>query len=373
MLSENVLPTYRASNGVSVMSDAQGSPAERLLGLTLENGWKVVERYQRDPKFSGGNFCVGYRVENYDGRQGFCKALDYAAIFSAAADPAMLLEHITKSYNFERDVLRKCDEFRMSRVIRILDNGVVHIEGASISVSYMIFEYAQYDIRRELDQEKDLEAALRLRTLHHVATGLRQLHKVRIVHQDLKPSNVLILDPCAERRSSKLGDLGRATDIEVAAPHDDLPIAGDRNYAPPEQLYNATPMEFGPRRLACDLYHLGSLATFMFTSLSMNALLASELHPSHLWTSWTGPYEDVLPYVRDAFGRSLSAFHDACPQPVADPLTNLVRYLCEPDPNLRGHPVERRTSTNPYGLQRVVSELDRLATRAAMRAQGRQV
>jgi eukaryotic-like serine/threonine-protein kinase len=356
------------------MSDASRSPAEMLEGLTLGDGWRVVERCKRDPLSTGGNFSVGYRVEHIDGRQGFCKALDYSAIFTMGGDPAPLLQELTESYNFERDILHKCDEFRMSRIIRILDDGVVSIERFFIPVSYIIFEYAQYDIRRELDQEKDLQAAIRLRTLHHVATGLGQLHSIEIAHQDLKPSNVLIVDARADQRDCKLGDLGRAADRRVSAPHDDCPIAGDRTYAPPEQLYNAIPVEFGPRRLGCDLYHLGSLAAFMFTSVSMNGLLLLELHPSHVWTLWTGTYEDVLPYVRDAFGRALSAVHAACPAEVADRLTKLISYLCEPDPDLRGHPAERlAVSGNQYSLQRVVSELDLLARRATMHAQGKQV
>jgi eukaryotic-like serine/threonine-protein kinase len=352
--------------------EAPRSAAELLVGLTLGDGWKVIERFEREAGQTGGNFCVGYRVEHSDGRRGFCKALDYAAVFRMGGDPATLLQRMTESYNFERDVLRKCDEFGMSRIIKILDNGVVEVEGYSISVSYIIMEYAQYDIRRELDQQQDLEAALRLRTLHHAATGLRQLHSAQIAHQDLKPSNVLILNPNVRQRSSKLGDLGRATDSRVPGPHDELLVAGDRNYAPPEQLYNATPIEFGPRRIACDLYHLGSLATFMFTSLSMNGLLALELHPSHLWTSWSGTYAEVLPYVRDAFGRALARFHASCPDALAERLRVVVSYLCEPDPYRRGHPVEGN-STRPYGLQRIVSELDLLAVRAAMRVEGKKV
>jgi serine/threonine protein kinase len=357
-----------------MVSDRQPSAAEMLEGVTLGNGWRVVERCIRGPKDTGGNFCVGYRVEHSDGGQGFCKALDYARIFGMDGDPATLLQQLTESYNFERDILHKCDEFRMSRVIRILDDGSIRLEGSVFPISYLIFEYAQYDIRRELDEVRDLEAALRLRTLHHVATGLSQLHNARIAHQDLKPSNVLIVDASVATRSSKLGDLGRATDTQIHAFHDDLPIAGDRSYAPPEQLYNAALVEFGPRRLACDLYHLGSLATFLFTSTSMNALLAQYLHSSHLWTSWTGTYVDVLPYVRDALGRALAEVEPACPAAISSRLTKLVAYLCEPDPHLRGHPAEKRNNPrNPYGLQRIVSEFDLLAKRAEMRTRGKQV
>ena len=349
------------------------SPAESLLGLALGE-WRVVERYERDPRSTGGNFCVGYRVSHPDGRFGFCKALDYSAVFTSGLDPATALEMITVSYNFERDLLGKCNEIGMSRIIRSLQSGAVGVQGSIIPVNYIIFEYAEYDVRRELDQNRDLEAVLRLRTLHQIATGLKQLHWIKVAHQDLKPSNVLIVNSSRQGRSCKLGDLGRATDSEVSAPHDSLAIAGDRTYAPPEQLYNATPVEFGARRLACDLYHLGSLATYMFTSMPMNGLLAQSLHPTHLWTIWSGEYSDVMPYVRDAFGRSLTVLHAACPASVADRLTKLVGYLCDPDPYLRGHPTERRNmSSNIYGLQRIVSELDLLATRAAIRARGAMV
>jgi eukaryotic-like serine/threonine-protein kinase len=352
---------------------AGASPAEMLLGSVLDNGWKVIEKYKRDSKSTGGNFCVGYRVENSDGQQGFCKALDYFGALQSGKDPALVLEAMTANFNFERDILRKCDEYGMSRVIRILDSGTVRTTDSPFPVSYLIFEFAEFDIRKELDDVDDLEASLRLRTLHHIATGLKQLHAIRIAHQDLKPSNVLIVDSHAERRNCKLGDLGRATDSQVSAPHDDLPIAGDRNYAPPEQLYNATPVDFGPRRLACDLYHLGSLAMFMFTSLPMNAHLAQNLHPTHMWTTWTGSYDEVMPYVRDAFGEALSTLREQCPATVADRLTRLVGYLCEPDPFRRGYQSQMRNSMNPYGLERIVSEFDLLAIRAGMRAQGSKV
>jgi serine/threonine protein kinase len=356
------------------MSGGVTSAAEMLEGRTLVNGWKVTERLIRRSKSTGGNFCVGYRVKHPDGREGFCKALDYAKVFSGGGDPATILQKLTENYNFERNILRKCGEFRMSRIVRMLDDGTIDVDGFPIPVSYIIFEYAQFDIRRELDEVEDLQAALRLRTLHHVAVGLGQLHGKHIVHQDLKPSNVLVVDPGTETRNSKLGDLGRATDRDVYTSHDDLPIAGDRNYAPPEQLYNSAPSDFEPRRIACDLYHLGSLATFLFTTSSMNALLARHLHPSHLWTSWTGTYGDVMPYIRDAFGRSLSDLRSTCPEPIAERLTTLVGYLCEPDPYLRGHPAERRQNPlNPYALQRIISEFNFLAMRADMRVRGKSV
>lgn len=59
-------------------------------------------------------------------------------------------------------------------------------------VFYLIFELADGDIRRHLAVQESLDLAFVLRTLHHVAVGLDQLHRADIAHQDLKPSNVLI-------------------------------------------------------------------------------------------------------------------------------------------------------------------------------------
>lgn len=345
------------------------SPADMLEGQSLADGWRVVRRLDRPAGATGGTFSVGYLVEHPDGRKGFCKALDYTSML-AQADPAVALQVATAGYLFERNLYRKCGERRMSRVVKWLGDGVITPPGQMIPVNYIILERAEYDIRQELDLEADLEATLRLRTLHHVATGLRQLHQHLIVHQDLKPSNVLVFTSAAEGRNSKITDLGRATDVTIPAFQDDLKIAGDASYAPPEQLYNAIPQDFGPRRLACDLYQLGSLATFMFTTASMNALLKMELAPAHAWTSWTGTYEEVLPYVRAAYGKALETFRSETPKSVSQELTKLVGYLCDPDPFQRGYPLNKENAAHRYDLERFISKLDMLSIRASMRARG---
>jgi serine/threonine protein kinase len=339
--------------------------AELLTGSTLDGGWKVVELLPRRPGATGGNFSVGYRVEHPDGRQGFCKALDYASALSRPNTPEAL--HLaTEEYIFERDLHRKCEERRMSRILTALDDGQTFVPNCPIGqVDYIIFELAQYDVRRALDVEADLEATLRLRALHNVAAGLRQLHQAHIAHQDVKPSNVLILRNGLGERSSKLGDLGRATDAGRPALHDVYAIAGDRQYAPPEQLYGAVPVEFGPRRLACDIYQLGGLTTFMFTGATMNSLLSAELHPSHSWLAWSGTYSEVLPYVRDAFGRILEKIRASIGSAVAGDVTDLIRHLCEPEPTCRGYAVSKIGGGNPYALQKVVSRFDLLARRAS--------
>lgn len=345
--------------------------AERLVGKSLPGGWNVVSKIQRHPGDTGGNFSVNYLVENDDGREGFCKVLNYSWVVQAQAmglDPVDAMANAMAVYRFERDLTRKC--VGLSRVVTALDDGSITLpEYEQGVVSFIVFERAKGDIRRILNVEERVELASRLRILHNMATGVRQLHSHHVAHQDIKPSNALVFasGPSGPRHA-KLGDLGRATDRESPSPHDDYPIAGDPNYAPPEALYGAVPTDFGARRLACDLYQLGSMVSFVFTATTINALIHSELHPSHSWNNWRGTYRDVLPYVRDAFGRSVEKVGDSSPEVISDRVKRLVRWLGDPDPQLRGHPAEHQVGGNIYRLDRIVSELDLLSSRAAWRA-----
>jgi serine/threonine protein kinase len=197
---------------------------------------------------------------------------------------------------------------------------------------------------------------------------LKQLHGSNIAHQDLKPSNVLVFDG----RTSKLADLGRAAYQGHTPGHDHLHVAGDPTYAPPDLAYGFVLPEWNMRRLSCDVYHLGSMIVFFFTGMGMTGLLFKHLdlafQPSArpFAGGWTGTFEDVLPYVREAFERAIEEFGNHVPDPkLREKLVTMVRQLCEPDSRLRGHPLTRRQGGgNSFSLERYITDLDLLARRA---------
>ena len=126
------------------------------------------------------------------------------------------------------------------------------------------------------------------------------------------------------------------------------------------------------RRLSCDVYHLGSMIVFFFTGMGMTTLLFKHLDPSFQPSAnpftgeWTGTFEGVLPYVREAFERAIEEFggHIADPK-LRDKLVTMVRQLCEPDSRLRGHPLTRRPGGgNSFSLERYITDLDLMARRA---------
>lgn len=337
-------------------------PAEMLSGRLLDGGWMVGDRIEMGPDSTGGHFSVSYKVTSKHGKEVFLKALDYSGAFSSD-DPARELQRMTEAYNFERDVVAACRG--MDRVIRAITDGKTKIEGADAGgiVEYIIFELADRDVRSHLAQVGYLELAWRLRCLHHVSTGLKQLHTADIAHQDLKPSNVLVF----EGQISKVGDLGRAARKGQIAPHDDCECAGDKGYGPPELLYGYVDPDWTKRRLGCDAYLLGSMVFFMFSGVSATALLMEQVAEEHRWLVWSGTFDEVLPYLREAFNEVLSMFgSQIAVAELRRELTFIVRELCDPDPNIRGDAKNRTRGGNPFSMERYLTKFDLLARKAAI-------
>jgi eukaryotic-like serine/threonine-protein kinase len=342
-------------------------PATRLKGLTLASGWVVTDEIQRLPGGTGGHFSCGYKVKK-NGQSAFLKALDYSKVQELAlamgTDTLTALQVLVNAYQFERNLLRDCKQKRMDRVVIALEDGSVQVDpGPFGEVNYLIFEQAQSDVRTHLALFQDLNLIWILKCLHHIATGLYQLHSAKVAHQDLKPSNVLVFDA----NLSKIADLGCASIQGTVCPRDDFEFAGDSTYAPPELLYGSLDLDWGRRRQAADVYHLGSMVTFLFGGTSMTAMILANMPADHLYTVWAGTYSEVLAEIRNAFDIALEEFSRNVPgEQLRKALREAVSQLCDPEPTRRGHPSNRQGFANPYSLERYVNLFNLLSQRAAI-------
>ena len=336
-------------------------PAERLVGLILEGGWKVTERHTRGPGSTGGAFSVGYYVVNEKGRKAFLKALDISSALSSA-DPARAIQALTEGYNFERDVLNLCRDRRLDRIATAIADGTTRIPeaGDAGAVPYLIFELADGDVRSQIDFSQRFDVALRLRALHHIATGLWQLHKQAIAYQDLKPSNVLVFN----NDESRITDLGRAAVQGKTPPHETLTVQGDWRYAPPELMFNQTSDNWYVRRQGCDLYLLGSMVVYFFAGSAMTPELLKETPPSHRPDTWTGTYSEVLPVLRKAFGNVLDHLKPIIEPEYRSELMEIIVQLCDPDIARRGYPKARGNGAMQFSIERYVSKFNLLASKA---------
>ncbi|MBI5396591.1 MAG: protein kinase [Verrucomicrobia bacterium] len=344
--------------------DATVSAAEFLEGTDLANGWKVVSKLKPHATATGGNFSIPYVVERKEGketRRAFLKVLNLRRALSTP-DPLREIQRLTTAFNFERDTLALCKDKRLKRVAALIEDGQYSLPKSQIPIFYIIFEFADKgDIRRQIAQFNTLDLAWTLRTLHHIAIGLKQLHTNKIAHQDVKPSNVLIFSAVG----AKVSDLGCADSRGGESPRGHLTVAGDLSYAPLELLYNEVSSDWSIRRLGCDFYLLGSLVVFFFTGgSSMTGAILTHLHPSHRHTKWPHDYRSVLPYVRDAFELALESIKSGIPKEVQPRIIEILRYLCEPDPKRRGHLDSE--AGNQFNLERTISAFNLLAKKAEL-------
>ena len=339
-----------------------GPAANLQRGDVLAGQWTITEKLPQRRHATGGTFSVSYLAVNQRGRSGFLKAMDFHQGLSSS-DPAAEIQRMTEAFNFERGVLEYCQENRLSRVVDLIDSGVHRPNPDSLAdvIQFLVFEVAQGDIRAFIANERIWERAVALRTVHGVAAALQQLHRIRVAHQDVKPSNILLF----RNNGTKLADFGRAFMANNASPHQDIHVAGDTTYAPPERLYRDPVDSWEERRAACDMYLLGNVIVFMVTrGMSLTGLLFTYMNETHHPNNWSGTYKEVLPYVMDAFHRILNDLSASLDREYVLELHDHLEQLCHPCVERRGHPVNIRQGANQYSFERYVSIFDRLARRA---------
>jgi len=343
-----------------------GNPAESLLGMTLEGNWKVIEIVKRKPEDTGGHFSVCYVVEK-DKKKAFLKALD---LTDALQQPNFVdaINQMTTAFIFERDLLIKCKENHLSKIVTPLAHGQVSLPGQPpfLNVYYIIFEMADTNLRNQMARMRVFDLAWILRSLHNTAVALEQLHKSGIAHQDLKPSNVLIFN-----KESKVGDLGRSSDINIPSTNDKYTIPGDRSYAPFELFYGINSNVEFQLRYASDLFHLGSLIFFYFLHVNLQQIVFIEMKKHDIDKNLTrNDFYADLPYFQDGFTYALDILRkemDKYWTELSSELIPLTKMLCEIDPKKRGHYTNRYKKINQYSLERFISAFDLLAKKAEYR------
>jgi serine/threonine protein kinase len=350
---------FNMENPFKNISDDQISAVHSLEGRTLQTGWEVLEKTKIKPGGTGGNFSVCYIVKK-DNQIGFLKAINTLSFLRAEEDQTKAQADMLNTYNFEKEILSRCKNRNLTKVSKLLEASFENISGFLITgVYYMIFEKADSDVREHLNFTSLVDNAWKLRSLHNIATGIKQLHSIDVSHQDLKPSNVFIFDDGI----SKVGDLGRALSETLSAPHSSYDFSGDIRYAPPEVFHKYVLPEWKNKVFAIDCFLLGSMATFYFTGQSMIALLGSKINSSINILNLD--FENALPYWMNAFDESLIVIKEHTEDiEDQDKLLNAIKMLCHPDPKKRGHIKNIKSAGNNYQMERFVEIFNLLARKA---------
>lgn len=349
-----------------------------LEGQTI-NGWFVKTKLPKPDVSkgeSGGNFSICYVVSK-DNKDFFMKVLDYQSIASkplpAGVSRSEYMETALKEFNYEKNLSKYCKTRRISKVVVYEDFGELELNDYLFpTISYIIYEMANGNIRQFVEFSKKLEFSAKIRTLsdklqslRDVATGLSNLHRHDITHQDLKPSNVMSFE-----RESKIGDLGRSLcfDNEIDCPYIAVSFHGDWNYAPPEAIFNYLIPDVKERLYQMDNYTLGGLMSYYLAGASFNALMELFLPMPMIEMRRSGfKYDSVKTDLTNSYTKALELIRNEIPiESIREDIVKIVEYLCNPDPARRGHPknIVQTNRTSNYDLQRTISELDLALKRA---------
>jgi serine/threonine protein kinase len=339
--------------------------AQLLEGLELKGGWKVLSKQENQTHQSGGVYSCCYEVQNGT-RKGFLKAFDYSSADRITDDFAEEMKNILNAFTLEREILEKCTKNGCKNVIEILDSGSLKVDKATEypRVDYLILEWAEEgDVRNALHEQK-VTLEWKIRSLHQLALGLNELHKLSIAHQDVKPSNLVRVSNI----KTKISDFGSAvsviTQVSELPPHLSKNYCGSWEYAPPELLYGALDDSPVIRRIGCDLYLLGSMIAFYFTNMSMTSLIRLNLNDSLSWTHYSnyGNYKTIQSYVILSFEKALNDIGAKIESDyLREKLLLMLRYLCNPDPHERGHKKNISELGSNYNLERFITMFDLLA------------
>ena len=339
--------------------------SENLKGLNLTDDWYVEDIIKRSPHSTGGCFSCGYRVSK-NRKTAYLKAIDFSWAFSQP-DPPRALQAMTEAYNFERDLLEKCKNNHLSKIVYPITSGKVTVPGfpnSESTVYYIIFEMADGDIRTINEKIDCFDFALIFRTMHNLAVALKQIHTINIAHQDIKPSNALVFN-----NETKLSDMGRSSDLEHPFVNDTYPIPGDRNYAPLEQRYNYHSNNDFTDRFAADLYAFGSLFFFYFYNMSISQIMIQKARKYNIPIS--SNFEKDLPYWERLFDEVLFDLKEKLethiPEAEILKMLEIIRGLCNPDPKKRGHKKNLEQGYSQYDMQRFITELNILAKKAEVK------
>ena len=352
--------------------EAMNSAAELLENRTLKGGWFVKKKtranrhHSRSTGGTGGHFSVGYEVEK-DGEVAFLKALDFSQIFSLkssnnpVANPAAYIAHVTSEFDFEKTVLEVCQQYKIRKVIKLLDAGVEIVENSDPPgyTQYLIFEWANSDVRKEVNS-KIIDHAWALKCMHGITSGLYHLHQKQIIHQDIKPSNLLLLDD----ENLKIGDFGRSYSAHREVGHNkNNSFAGDHTYAPPEILYGYATGPHEMIRKGADVYMLGSMLHFFFTKTALTPKILKKLPSQFLPVHGPLSKDQIMPCLQYAYYEVVEEFKQEVHENFRDEVTKILKELTNLDPKNRGHPTTRLSQEIDLSLERYISAFDKLSNR----------
>ena len=247
----------------------------------------------------------------------------------------------------------------MSRIVTAIGHGTYKTD--PLPIPYLVFEVAKGSLKI-IKAKSSIDLGWKLGTIHGLLVALSQLHKVDIVHQDIKPSNILIF----EKENTKLADLGNATKLGNKSPRWNKEChCGDHSYAPIELLYRYYSLDWKIRRVGADFFMAGGIITYLLTDVDFLALLVSNIpEPYKYYNGCT--FDEAKVHLIEAHNKTIAEVREGIDESIREDLSEVIAQLTYPLPELRGIPKRTIITSLPqFSLQLYISTVDRLAKKVS--------
>ncbi len=188
-----------------------------------------------------------YRIEERIGKGGM-GAVYRATQLSMDRDVALkvMRRDFAKNPDFIKDFMR---EARLAGRLQHLNMIGIHDFGEAKGHYFISMEYVRGEtLADRIRRTGHMKPAELIRVAAQIASALGHAHENDIIHQDVKPENVML----TENEQVKVADLGLAKAMSYSAIQDDKPVMGTPQYVAPEVVRRMPP---DPRS---DIYSLGA-------------------------------------------------------------------------------------------------------------------
>ncbi len=270
-------PAVAEAAGKQIVRWGLESPDE-LIGCRIDDRFTIVERIAR-----GGMGAVFKAIQAPMGR--VCAVKVLSATYEGKKDPAFDKRFFREAATIAR--------LRHPNTVTLYDYG------NSGDLYYMVMEYVGgRTLHSEIHREGRLDERRARRIAMQICRSMREAHEHGVVHRDLKPDNILLVDQARETDLVKVLDFGLAKVVEGELADEDVTETG---------LCMGSPKHMAPEQITgdvvsphTDIYALGIVLYEMLTAVSPFD------RPTRYQTLVAQVHEAPPPFARAAPGASIS-------------------------------------------------------------------